>query len=171
MTRFAVATLTGLIVSAGCASVSPPIRLVGSDAEIRALAGEWSGEYVSDGVHSRRGSISFTLIAGEGDAHGDVLMIPEGFTNAYERYRGQPGPPSALSPHQASETLTVQFVRVGDGQVSGVIDPYWDPDRECEASTTFEGRVRELEIEGTFRSTYSKPLAETTGHWKVTRRR
>jgi len=171
MTRLFVTGLLTVALTSGCASLTPPIRLEGRNAEVQALAGIWSGEYVSEGLHPRRGSISFTLIEGEDHAHGDVLMIPEGFSRAYEKYHGQAPLPTGTTFPSPAETLSVRFVRVGDGVVSGVLEPYWDPDRECQASTTFRGRITARSIEGTFASIYSKPLPETTGRWKVTRPR
>jgi hypothetical protein len=57
-------------LSSACAYVSPPIRLDGRPADLDALVGKWSGAYSGDGPQRRRGSISFTLVAGEDHAHG-----------------------------------------------------------------------------------------------------
>ena len=74
MTRI---TLTAVLAVslAGCAYLTPPIRLDGRNAEIQALAGEWSGEYTSDGLHERRGLITFRLIEGEDHALSDFERL------------------------------------------------------------------------------------------------
>ena len=170
MTRTFLTLVTAAVLTVGCSYISPPIRLDGRGAEVQALAGDWSGEYTSDSPDARHGSIWFKLVAGEDHAHGDVLMFPRGFTRPYERYRGEPIPAGVWGPPPA-EGLSIRFVRVGEGVVSGMLESYWDPDRECQTNTVFRGRFAGRNtITGTFHSTYSKPLASTTGHWRVTRR-
>ena len=155
--------------SVGCSYVLPAIRLTGRPGELEALVGEWSGHYESDAPFARSGTIWFKLAAGEDHAHGDVRMVPEGFTRSYERYRGAPGPAGQDRP-PTSESLAIRFVRAENNQVNGVLEPYWDPDRECQAWTSFRGRIEGKTIVGTFVSSYAKSLPETTGVWKVTRR-
>jgi len=156
-------------LSVACGYVLPAIRLTGRAADLEALVGEWSGHYESDAPYARSGTIWFKLAAGEDHAHGDVRMVPEGFTRGYERYRGGPGPAGHEFP-PASESLAIRFVRAENNQVNGVLEPYWDPDRECQARTSFRGRIEGKTIVGTFVSIYARPLPETTGVWKVTRR-
>jgi hypothetical protein len=156
-------------LSVACGYVLPAIRLTGRAADLEALVGEWSGHYESDAPYARSGTIWFKLAAGENHAHGDVRMVPEGFTRGYERYRGGPGPAGHEFP-PASESLAIRFVRAENNQVNGVLEPYWDPDRECQARTSFRGRIEGKTIVGTFVSIYARPLPETTGVWKVTRR-
>ena len=170
LVKITFATLAAVALTAGCSYVSPPIRLDGRGAEIQAMAGEWSGDYNVDGRFARHGSIWFKLAAGEDHAHGNVLMIPQGFSRPYERYHGgSPAMPGTWVPRPA-EGLTIRFVRVGDGLVSGMLEPYWDPDRECPAETTFRGQFTGRNtITGTFRSTYSKAVLPTIGRWRVTR--
>ena len=45
--------------------------------------------------------------------------------------------------------LTIRFVRASEGAISGMLDPYWDPDRNCEARTVFSGTLVDWSIEGT----------------------
>jgi len=163
-----VVTLS-ILAAWSCAHGAAPIRLEGRPEEWAALAGTWAGSYEGEGTLGRRGSIRFTLEAAEGHAHGDVFMTPLGATRPFERYRA--GEPISV-PREAPETLqplTIQFVRVEDGMVKGTLDAYWDPDRQCEAYTTFLGRVYPDRIEGTFRTTFSRPAADATGQWVVKR--
>jgi hypothetical protein len=116
--------VTLAILAAGCASAPPPIPVIGAPESLGALAGNWAGTY--RGIDSRRdGSISFSLRTGDTVAYGDVLMIPAGYEdhhvwNEREHHGG------ATPPHPA--VLTVAFVEVSDGQVTGMLDPYTDPD-------------------------------------------
>jgi hypothetical protein len=67
--------------------------------------------------------------------------------------------------------LTIRFVRVGPGRVSGTLDPYADPDCGCTLVTTFEGTVEGDTIEGTFESRSQEHAHENRGTWRVARQR
>ena len=168
----AAARLSGLVavllVSACVSFSSPPIRLdaIPSDAEM--LRGEWSGDYLVDEPRGRRGTIVFKLVAEEDHAHGSVVMIPEGSTRAYERYHND-APVPMRAGATVPQVLTIRFVRAIDGVVTGQLDPYWDPDRDCSASTLFTGSVQDGIIVGTFTTRFDTGVAEVTGRWKVTR--
>jgi hypothetical protein len=123
------------------------VRIEGAPMELSALAGDWEGEY-SSAATGRLGSIVFKLVAGEDHAHGDVLMIPRGSSDPYRPRSGGEGP----APAGASQLLTIRFVRAEAGRISGTLDPYWDPDCNCEVTTTFVGEARGDAIEGTFSS-------------------
>lgn len=157
MSRFG-AFLPVLALVSACGAFSPPIRLAGRPADISALVGEWHGDYVTFGTPSRHGTITFVLEAGDEVAKGSVVMIPEGSHHPYERYRGE-----------LTEVLSITLVRIEETMVRGELDPYWDPDRECVASTRFYGSIDGRTIEGTFRTTYNAPFIETTGRWRVTK--
>lgn len=157
-------------VSCGCAYNPPLVTVEGAPAELEKLAGEWQGEYAG-APKGRRGSIVFKLVAGENHAHGDVLMIPEGSDRPYLPYqREEPGQLDRLS-ERAPRVLTIRFVRAAEGSVSGTLDSYWDPDRNCEASTTFRGYIEADIVEGTFISICESGVGQTTGQWKVSRKR
>ncbi len=157
-----------LWLTGACAAHLPPVRVEGAAADVQALAGEWVGEYASDDNNGRRGSIVFILEAARHFAQGDVLMTPRGSRTPFERrdpermaggrYLGVP-----------SQSLTILFVRAESGAVFGELDPYWDPDVECEARTRFEGTLAGNSISGRYETTYASPLAKTTGTWRVTR--
>ena len=167
------AVLTILVVGvcsaapASCAS-GPPIPLQGSPPAFMTLAGEWDGTYTSRDT-GRNGSIWFELIAGEDHAHGDVLMTPRGRTEPYYRYP-RTGWPGTGRPADLTQVLTIQFVRASDGTVGGRLEPYWDPDCQCEAITTFRGRLRGDRLEGTF-STRLGLTGQAIGRWVAYRRR
>jgi hypothetical protein len=161
--------LVVVILVSACASFSsPPIRLdaIPSDAEM--LRGEWYGDYLADEPRGRRGTIVFKLVAEEDHAHGSVVMIPEGSTRAYERYHGD-APVPVRAGATLSQVLTIRFVRAIDGRITGQLDPYWDPDRDCSASTLFTGSVQDGSIAGTFTTRFGTGVTEVTGRWKVTR--
>jgi hypothetical protein len=165
MSRSAVLLFVSCVTAAACVSTSAPVKVVGTPSEISALAGHWEGEYSSKAT-GRLGSILFDLVAGEDHAHGDVLMTPRGSANPYRPSRrpGGQGPP----PAEASQILTIRFIRAEDGKVSGTLDPYWDPDCNCEVTTTFVGQVKGDTVEGTFSS--ERNAGRVFGTWKATRR-
>ena len=148
-----------------CASTPPAVPVEGAAGDLSALAGHWEGEYESPAT-GRLGSIVFDLTSGEDHAHGDVFMIPRGSTKAYGPAPVQPG----QSPSQGatSQLLTIRFVKAEGGKVSGTLDPYWDPDCNCEVTTTFVGEVRGNTVAGTFSS--SRNAGRVFGTWKVTRK-
>lgn len=150
-------------VSLSCVSTPAAVPIEGAPAELSALAGDWEGEYSSPAT-GRLGSIIFKLVAGEDHAHGDVLMIPRGSSDPYRPRSGGEGP----APAGASQLLTIRFVRAEADKISGTLDPYWDPDCNCEVTTTFVGQVRDGTIEGTFSSEHTAGRA--FGTWKVQRK-
>jgi hypothetical protein len=166
--RVLLVGLAGVLAAAvGCASAIPPVRMYGDERELGALVGRWSGDYVGDRIGTRRGSVFFELLRGEDHAHGDVTMIPEGGDQPYTRY--EPGTAPVGVEQQGVRFLSIRFIEVGDGIVSGTLDPYWDPDRRTQASSTFRGRVTDNVIEGTYVTTYRNGDPEVTGRWIVRR--
>ena len=159
----AVAMLAGAM---SCAYVSPPVTVVGPEPAVRALVGEWWGDYWSEDPIERRGSIHFTLIEDEDHAHGDVLMVPVGSNRPYGRFSGEPG---TRQIPVGPETLAIRLVRVEDEVLRGDLEPYWDPDRETTATTTFRGTLREGTIVGTFVTTFASGAPEARGRWRVNR--
>ena len=71
-----------------------------------------------------------------------------------------------------TELLTIRIVRTLDGHITGHLEPYWDPDRHCQASTTFLGSVDGDRIRGTFTSKCDDDSTRIlNGRWTVHRRR
>jgi hypothetical protein len=170
MGRLRALSIILTLVAAGCLYKPPAVPLlVEPRSSLEALVGEWTGDYTVDDEYERTGRISFALKAGEDHAYGDVLMVPSGRPRGYDRYQGAP-PPRPDANSRPAEALSIRFVRVFGGGVSGLLDTYWDPDRNCQVSTTFVGDVKGDVIEGTFRSHFTELASEATGHWRVTRR-
>ena len=154
----------GLVTSTlACASKPPGIAVTSSDFDLNPLLGEWHGQYQGSET-GRSGTIAFTLRAGEANASGNVVMIPNA-ANTSTVTTGQGG---ALR-----QVLTIHFVRKEGGSVTGTLDPYGDPECGCQANTTFQGTFTDARtIEGTYTTVPSKPgTGVTTGTWKVTRSR
>jgi hypothetical protein len=166
-----LAGMLALVLSWSCTYIAPPIRLQGSPRDLERLAGEWSGDYTGNHDHRRYGSITFKLVAGESQAHGDVLMIPEGLNRPYEPYDAGESQTQSHVASRSPTALSIRFVNVSDGSVTGVLDPYWDPDRMTVATSTFRGQLTDNVIAGTFTTKYANGSAETGGQWKVTRKR
>lgn len=146
-----------------CASKPPEIPISASDFDLNPLLGEWHGQYKGSET-GRSGTISFTLRAGEANASGNVVMIPQSAGNDV-----------AVDQSQAAgrQVLTIRFVRKEGGSVTGTLDPYNDPECGCRLNTTFQGTFTDARtIEGTYTTVPSKPgTGVTTGTWKVTRLR
>lgn len=158
----------GLVIVAGGCAPMPKVALQATPADLEILAGEWKGEYESAAL-GRRGGIEFKLKAGTDEAYGDVLMVPQGRPSPYGRqqyYEAQPAPDLF-----STELLTIRFIRASNGAITGALDRYWDPDRECYANTTFNGRIGIGIIEGTFRTRFECSSGEATGTWTAMKRR
>jgi hypothetical protein len=163
----AVILVAAGLSASGCAP-PPVIEMPGAPQSVVALVGEWDGSFHGRAIGDT-GSIWFKLVEGEDHAHGDVLMKARDAAAPFMRYppvndRLETRPPAAAT------MLTIHFVRIDGDLVEGVLDPYFDPACDCEAFTTFTGRLFENRITGTF-VTRSAGDAITTGAWEVTRRR
>ncbi len=171
VTRTAAALLvpTFVLALSGCSSSSAPppsenpapaVPVAGADLSV--LVGKWQGEYSSADT-GRSGSIVLEFKSGGNVARGDVLMVPKGSLSA-------PPPAEGADPLKSMpQVLQISFVNVEGGAVQGNMDPYVDPQCNCEVDTTYVGRISGDTIEGTFTSTPSGAGAPTTGRWKVTR--
>ena len=161
-------TLPTLLVLAltACGASRAPVPLVGASADVGALTGEWAGDY-SSAESGRSGSISFTLRAAGDSAFGDVVMIPSAWGRPLIPWRGENATGANQQP--ASTVLTIRFVRVEHGHVSGTLDPYADPQTGARLLTTFSGELTGKTITGTY--TTRLPSGDTqTGRWTVQRR-
>jgi len=161
-------TLPTLLVLAltACGASRAPVPLVGASADVGALTGEWAGDY-SSAESGRSGSISFTLRAAGDSAFGDVVMIPSAWGRPLVPWRGENATGANQQP--ASTVLTIRFVRVEHGHVSGTLDPYADPQTGARLLTTFSGELNGTTITGTY--TTRLPSGDTqTGRWTVQRR-
>jgi hypothetical protein len=161
-----VALLGVLMLSTACALRPAPVVVSGPAADVKALVGQWTGEYRSAET-GRSGSILFTLEAGTDTAHGDIVMVAREPGMTYDDAVRM-----ATVRQAAHQVLTIRFVRVSAGVVTGTIDPYPDPDPNsgCELLTVFHGTLSGNRISGTFRTNHvghDSPLQE--GTWSVTR--
>lgn len=158
--------LAGLLSTAACTPVVMKTPVSGPPTAMSRLVGEWQGDYSS--VESgRRGIIAFRLRAGADTAEGDVIM--------QSRDDADPTAPN-VSPVQwdairtTHQQLSIRFVFVSDDEVSGVLDPYRDPDCGCTLTTTFRGKLQGDVIEGTFRSEGTGiHHLPASGRWRVKR--
>lgn len=149
-----------------CGASRSPVPLVGAASDISALTGEWAGDY-SSAQSGRSGSISFTLRAAGDSAFGGVVMVPAGWGRALVPWR-EPNA-GGISQAPVSTVLTIRFVRVERGHVSGTLDPYADPRTGERLLTTFSGNLSGNTITGTY--TTRLPSGDTqTGQWSVQRR-
>jgi hypothetical protein len=159
--------LPALALLAGCVEQPPPqaVPVYAAAEDMFVLEGDWSGQYWSPDT-GRSGRIRLSLEAESDRAYGDVLM----FAAKREENLGMtPQAHDRLVP--LSETLTIEFVRV-DAQtetITGVLDPYLDPDCSCTVQTTFTGTVSSDAIEGTFVTEGGGGYRTRRGNWRVER--
>ena len=158
--------LVPLVTACGAAR-QPSVPLTGTARDVAALAGQWEGSY-SSAATGRSGSISFTLSAGNDSASGDVMMIPRGWGRPLQAWNGQGS--AGAEPRPRSAVLTINFVRVAGGRVTGTLAPYADPETGAHLVTTFEGQLTGDRIEGTYTTRGGSAEAQT-GQWQVTRRK
>lgn len=158
--QIAVLMTASVLTAAGCGAPGQPVPVLG---DTRILAGEWEGEYRSEAT-GRYGSILFRLAAGADSAYGDVLMVPQGGADPI------PAPhPDVNSHRRLPRALTIAFVACDEGEVSGKLNPYTDPDTGEAVETVFLGKVRGNRLEGTF-TTYYGSGARATGRWWAERK-
>lgn len=161
-----LAALLAVLAACSAAPPPPPVSVEANQKDLSALAGKWSGDYFS-GSTGRNGSIRLTLNAEEGALYGDVLMFPKGRTSSLEPANRTA---SASEAPRGGQPLTIRFIVIEDGVVSGTLEPYRDPDCDCLLSTTFTGRVRGDVIEGSFVSHGGPGRTTQDGRWRVTRK-
>lgn len=165
MRSIRLAVFAASLATVACTPVVMKMPVSGPAPAVSRLVGEWQGDYSS--VESgRRGIIAFRLRAGADTAEGDVIM--------QSRVDYDPSAPNASIPWDAMRTthqqLSIRFVFVSDTEVSGVLNPYRDPDCGCTLTTTFRGKLQGDVIEGTFHSEGSGiSHIPQDGRWRVKR--
>jgi hypothetical protein len=168
------------VVVSGCKSTpspAPAVPVMGSSSARAKLVGRWEGEYKSAAT-GRSGTIVFEFKKDVG--RGDVLMMPKGATEplrpahpesaAGRDAQTKPDSSTVDETLRTMQVLNIRFIETSEGALAGVLDPYIDPNCNCEVKTSFNGAIHGDRIEGTFTS---KPIAggpEATGQWSVTRK-
>jgi hypothetical protein len=160
-----VISLAFLLLS--CASSKPgPVAVIGVPEDLVPLTGEWIGTFES-GAAGRSGSITFHLTENPEGAHGDVLMVPKQ-TFVYDQERHHQG---MISSSPGASVLSIEFVRIAEGKISGKIAPYPDPEMpDATLETHFTGRVDGEWIEGTFVTYSDRGVSSRHGTWRVHRK-
>lgn len=148
----------------GCSSHSS-FRVDASQADLTAIVGKWNGSFKNNDSQWS-GTIVFSMEAGKDTAYGNVIMTPRGSTEPY--YLAISGERVTIQP-RLDRFLTVSFVRVEGGAISGTLTPYFDPENSQVVTITFYGRIVDDAIVGTYKSSSANVFGERTGTWKVTR--
>ncbi|HYK04096.1 MAG TPA: hypothetical protein VE974_20240 [Thermoanaerobaculia bacterium] len=159
-----VVSFAFLLIS--CGSSEPwPVQVIGAPADLVPITGEWSGTYDSFAT-GRTGSITFHLTENPKGAHGDVLMIPK-----QEVIRGNEEPRRHPEPLLGPSVLSIEFVRIAAGEISGKIAPYPDPEVSgATLETHFAGHLDGEWIEGTFVTYSDHGVSPRRGTWRVHRK-
>ena len=166
LTRFAASTLT-LIVTVACLPL-PRLALQAEPGDLEILAGEWEGEYDSTSL-GRHGTLEFSLVARTNEARGAVLMVPRGHVQPYRREPHESEPAAPPDPF-SRPILSIRFIRASHGSIVGMLDRYWDPDRQCYATTVFKGEAGDATVAGTFRTTFACGEGEASGTWHAAKK-
>ena len=169
MKSIRTAIALALVFSAvACGWRRTPVPVISDTGSTGLLVGSWSGEYSSKET-GRSGTISFELASEKDTAYCDVVMIPaiENLKIAVETGNQTP----VVRQPEPAEPLKIKFIRLGEGRITGTLEPYTDPDCACTVTTTFEGRFNGANrIEGTYITAGRASPRATTGQWKVTRK-
>ncbi len=136
------ASLALVVLLAACGGAQQ-VEVKGGDSDLAALAGHWEGNY-SGNESGRSGPVTFDLELGRHTANGTVLMGGE-------------------------TPLSIQFVAVEGGTLSGKIEPYTDPACACEVTTEFVGTQTGDAITGSF-TTKIAGMDDQHGEWSVVRK-
>lgn len=162
------AIVAATILTAGCAWKRTPVPIISDTGSAALLVGNWSGEYSSRET-GRSGSISFDLASEKDTAYCDVVMVPK--VQTFELTTGAQPQGPIVKPEALQQPLKIRFIRLGEGRVSGTLDPYRDPQCDCPVTTTFDGKITSADtIEGTY-ITRGSGIQSSTGTWKVNRQR
>jgi hypothetical protein len=159
----AVLALTALTA---CAWKRTPVPIISDTGSSALLVGTWSGAY-SSAETGRNGSITFEMASEKDTAFCDVVMVPK--FNALQGLRRDELGGQVVKPLPMAQPLKIRFIRLGEGRISGTLDPYLDPECGCSVKTTFEGTLTSANtIAGTF-ITRGDGVQTSTGTWKVNR--
>jgi hypothetical protein len=169
MRRWSAGVALAAVFAWACATTpQAPVPVLGASEDLGALRGRWVGEY-SSSVTGRSGTVVFDLEAAGDTAHGEVWM-----SIGERTYAGGAYTPEAASGYfranERVEVLTIRFVRVDGGTLSGVLDPYRDPLTGIELLTVFRGSLEGDVITGEFASTNAATGDVGTGRWRVERK-
>lgn len=166
MVRTFVGTMIAAVVVVACSSTPEPLPLSAARPDMRALAGEWIGEYHSFEESGRSGTLLFRLEAGQDTVQGDVLIHIAGRETA-SVIPFTTDPWANVSPEQI---LTITFVEMEEGgSAVGRVGTYHDPVCGCEVRTTFTGQVDGNLFEGTYTTVHINGADRTDGRWRVVR--
>jgi hypothetical protein len=165
MSLSVVALTLPLLVALSC--TLPDFRIEGSGEDFARFSGRWEGIYSSD-ESGRAGTVVFSVSKDGSQSRGEIIMIPRGWGKPLgandERPAGER--PDLL------HALRFRLMRLEGDRVTGILEPYRDPDCGCDLETSFEGKLTHDVIAGTYRSRALEGK-ETTGEevmagvWKV----
>lgn len=166
---FVIAAIAVLMF--GCATAPAPVpevkKVTGRVIDIAELSGSWLGQYNST-VTKRSGVISLDLNESSGKAIGQVILTSK------TPIKVSSSPKSITSPGTVKRTqeksLSIEFIAVQDGKVSGDVTPYTDPAfGEATVFTTFEGTLTGNRLEGTYTSRIGQDGHSYNGSWWAVR--
>jgi hypothetical protein len=161
----AIATLSCWVGPSGS-----PVPVEGTQEDVAALSGEWAGHYWSE-ASGRRGIIRFLLPEHADSGQGEIEIT---FSPSLRLMRDASADPKAE--HESPEakpctTIEITVVRIEGDSIRGTTVPYWDPDCDCRAQSTFQGKRTGNRIDGRFstKRASSDPRI-LVGQWEAERK-
>lgn len=152
-----------VLVMGGCAATSLQKDLTIERGRGKDLAGTWKGTFLNTATN-RSGFIELTLLEESASTPGSVQLRAPEKEELYQVFDAElRGTRSPIRPMG----LTISFLQFTDGIVQGVLEPYEDPERRCLVVTSFEGRMKDGKIVGTFSTRGAGTGPVPTGTWSV----
>ena len=159
--KHTAAAILGLTVLAACTYHPSLFPVIGQIDDKSRLTGEWLGEFTGTPPDRSR-SIAFQLEPGRDSASGEV-SLEASYVGQGIRHQAQ-----GLNPRVSTTTVVrIRYVRADESTVEGVLEPYYDPDCDCEVTTAFLGVVRGDSITGEYLSRGAWTTRQ--GAWRMSR--
>ena len=153
----------------GCALTSTPdIKEVsGTTFDIAQLTGTWEGNFDST-VTQRSGTITLELNQEGQREVGSILL-------QYQKKHPKVHAPKGhnikkTGTYTKTKPLSVEFIAIEDGKISGTVTPYLDPIFSRKIFSTYEGKLIGNRIEGTYTSRIGQNGNSFTGSWWAVRK-
>lgn len=152
--------VVALALTGACAL--PPNSAPQPQADLAAMNGYWTGEYVNSET-GKTGSITLTIRSSTDSAMGDIVIAAYGSSPVVAADIGK------HRAHSASpEVLNVVFRRVIGGMVEGTVEDYFSTDCSCIVTTVFQATPEKNRIAGAYVTSNATGLRQQ-GRWSVDR--
>ena len=157
-------------IMVGCAAFETPAikEVSGTTYDVAQLTGTWEGSFVSTAT-KRSGIITLDL---NQVANKEVGSITLHYQKKHPKVHAPKGHNvKKTGTYTKSKPLSVEFMAIEDGKISGTVTPYSDPVFLGKTVfSTYEGKVTGNRIEGTYTSRIGQNGNLFTGSWWAVRK-